>query len=433
MAVNFRLPSSRHLAKDLAIARNSVVTAYEMLVAEGYASANQGSGTFVLSARRVASERGRESLGAQNDAPTPARIRCDFSAGTPDISLFPLSVWHRLHNRATRSMSSNFATFGDPAGIAELRHAISGYISFTRAVASTANEIIVTSGAQQAFYVIAQSLVKPGKTIVAIEDPCYPPVRAAFAACGAKIVGVPVDRDGICVEKIPRAAEIICVTPSHQFPLGIVMSPERRQALLVFARRHGAYVIEDDYDCEFRYESRPLDALQTLAQDIVFYVGTFSKTLFPALRLGFTVVPQHLLQKLIEAKRLVDGFGPPVSQKTLADFILEGHLRRHIWRMQRVYSARRQTLLNGLEEHFGKRVDILTSSAGLHLAVRLHTKRRWKQVLSEALDIGIMLEHAAEYRFQCEAQDVYILAFGGMTEQKIKSGLAGFASIILDR
>ncbi|WP_329955905.1 PLP-dependent aminotransferase family protein [Cupriavidus necator] len=224
----------------------------------------------------------------------------------------------------------------------QLREAIASHVSFARAVACGADDVVVTSGAQQAFDLIARVLVTPGKTVVAVEDPGYPPLRHAFAAAGARLVPVPVDDEGMQVDQLPAGARVICVTPSHQFPLGATLSLARRRALLAFARRHGAVVVEDDYDGEFRHGGRPLDALQTLDQDqLVWYVGTFSRSLFPGLRLGYAVVPPWARDAVVAAGQYTDWHSALLAQDTLAAFMAEGHLARHIRKMRAAYTGRR--------------------------------------------------------------------------------------------
>jgi len=291
-----------------------------------------------------------------------------FALGIPDGALFPFALWRRLTTRALRTLAKSRASYGTPRGQAALREGIARHVSFARAVACAADDIVVTGGAQQAFDLLARILVTPGRTVVAIENPGYPPLRAALAAAGAKIAPVRVDAEGLVVERIPREARVVCVSPSHQFPLGCAMSARRRAALLDFAQARGAVVIEDDYDGEFRFGGRPLDALQTLDRgESVFYVGTFSKSLFPAIRLGYVVAPSWALNALIAAKREADWHSPIIEQETLAAFIGEGHMARHVRRMRGIYAARREALLAGLRA-FSRWIEPLPSVAGLHLS-----------------------------------------------------------------
>lgn len=381
-----KLPATRALAAAYGVSRNTVVAAYDLLLSEGYLVARRGSGTFVADVlprfRERSASRGngtgsdprinpywrqREPLPGDHPLLRVAP-RLDFHLGVPDAARFPFDIWRRLTARSLRTASRRPASYDDACGRPALREAIAKHVSFARAVACSPSDVIVTAGAQQAFDLLARVLVMPGRTVVAVENPGYPPLRAAFAAFGAKIAPVPVDGEGLMVERVPEDAGIICVTPSHQYPLGVVMSARRRAALLELAQKRRAIVIEDDYDAEFRYGDRPLDALQTLDRSSsVFYVGTFSKSLFPGIRLGFVVAPEWARRALGAAKQCADWHCCVLTQDTLAAFIEEGHLARHVRRMRSLYAARRAALLDGLRTHFSGWLDPVPSAAGLHL------------------------------------------------------------------
>ncbi|MBX6369488.1 MAG: PLP-dependent aminotransferase family protein [Rhodospirillales bacterium] len=409
-----RLPASRALAAALGVSRNTTVAAYDLLLSEGYLESRPGAGTYVATALpQKARRRTRGGSRAAVDPrlagiwreppallqPAPGGpYRFDFRLGHPDIRLFPFQVWRRLSARALRAASRAPAVYGEPEGRPALREAIARYVSFARAVASRPEDVVVTAGAQQAFDLIARILVVPGQTVVAVEDPGYTPLRLAFAAAGAKLAAVPVDGEGLIVDRLPANARVVCVTPSHQFPLGPAMSPRRRAALLDFARAHGVSVVEDDYDSEFRYAGRPLDALQTLDRaECVFYVGTFSKSLFPALRIGFVVPPPWARRALLAAKQLGDWHAPSLVQDTLADFIAEGHLARHIRKIRRIYGERRLSLLAALVRHCGGALEPIEGIAGLHLAARLRSPLRGSEVTMRAASVGIGLESLGRY------------------------------------
>ena len=379
-----RLPSTRRLASTYGLSRNTAVAAYDLLMSEGYVVARQGSGAFVASMLRRSVESKAPTGDPANEqrlaaywrtppitfVPAPVPLpRFDFTLGVPDGALFPFALWRRLASRALRSIAKTRATYSQSRGVAVLREGIARHVSFARAVACEADDVVVTSGAQQAFDLLARILVTPGRTLVAVENPCYPPMRAAFAAAGAKIAPVRVDAEGLVVERVPRDARIVCVTPSHQFPLGCAMSARRRAALLDFAQARGAVVIEDDYDGEFRFGGRPLDALQTLDRaERVFYIGTFSKSLFPAIRLGYIVTPSWARGALIAAKRNADWHCGIIEQETLAAFIGEGHMARHVRRMRSVYAERRDALLSALRRDFARWLEPIPNIAGLHLS-----------------------------------------------------------------
>jgi GntR family transcriptional regulator/MocR family aminotransferase len=293
-----------------------------------------------------------------------------------------------------------------------LRRAIAEHVGLTRAVACNAEDVVVTAGAQQAFDLIARTLVIPGETVVAVEDPGYPPMRVPFAWAGARIVPVRVDAEGRVVDEIPADARIVCVCPSHQFPLGMPMSPRRREALLSFARETGAAIVEDDYDGEFRYEGSPLDALRGAASsNHVFYVGSFSKCMFPAIRLGFLVAPGWALTALIAAKNSSDWHCPVPIQAAVAEFIRDGHLTRHIRRARRIYRDRREQLLVLLGQ-LRDTLSVVQSFYGMHLTAIAH-----KDVDCDALSFalsqrGIMIHSLSRYFLRAEGRNGFVFGYG---------------------
>lgn len=403
-----RLPATRELAEALDVSRNTVVAAYDLLLGEGYIEARRGAGNFVADlAMRRSDRRARSDASSSDhrlapywrnfaDLPEPMQaggFTYDFRLGIPDSRSFPYDIWRRLSARALRNLSKAAPLYDLAQGRLALRHAIAQHISFARAVSCEAEDVIVTSGAQQAFDLLARVLVTPGRTVVAVEDPGYPPLAAVFLAAGARAVGVPVDEEGLIVEQLPHDANVIYVTPSHQFPLGVVMSPRRRVALLEFARARNALVIEDDYDSEFRYSGRPLDALQTLDRDnTVCYVGTFSKCLFPTLRLGYAVAPPWLRTAFVNAKHQADWHADVLTQDTLAAFVAEGHLVRHVRHMRKVYAERRDVLLDALQRHGKGLLQVWASDAGLHLAAKLDDPVDARALLARAVANGINLD-----------------------------------------
>ncbi|WP_206862046.1 PLP-dependent aminotransferase family protein [Lysobacter changpingensis] len=376
------LPSTRRVANAYGIARNTVIAAYDLLVAEGYVITRAGAKTVVAEvASRPAARAPRLADGhlrarwqppawssavSSGDAWTPG-----FRLGVPDHREVPFDVWRRLLARAFHPRHGAAFGYQPPHGRPRLREAIAGHVSFARAVACRAEDVVVTSGARQAFDLLARLLVVPGRTVVAVEDPGYPTVGATMAAAGADVVPVPVDDEGLRVDALPREARIVYVTPSHQYPTGVAMSMARRRALLDFARERDALVIEDDYDGEFRYGARPLDALQTLDREgRVVYVGTFSKSLFQSLRMGYVVAPEWLRDAFAAAKERADTCGNVQVQDALAEFILEGHLARHVRRMRRVYAGRRTVLFEMLDGPLSRWFEAVPSEAGIHVAAR---------------------------------------------------------------
>ena len=386
LAAGAMLPATRQVAAGLGIARNTVVAAYDLLIAEGYVSPRQGAKAVVADVAARRDRRAPRTLAPgledarlnplwrtpflRPDPPRQLPERC-FRLGIPDHRHFPHDVWRRLSAQTLRAWSKTRFSYPPSEGIAELRHAIAQHVAFARAVACTGDDVVVTSGAQQAFDLLARLLVTPGETRVAVEEPGYPPIRAAFAAAGARLAPMPVDEEGLCVDRLPDDVRVVSVTPSHQSPTGVALSLRRRRALLDFARQRNALVIEDDYDGEFRYGARPLDALQTLDREgRVVYVGTFSKSLFPSLRMGYAVAPEWLRDALAAAKEGADTCGNAQVQDALADFILEGHLARHVRRMRRVYAGRREALFEMLDGPLSRWFSAIPSEAGIHVAAR---------------------------------------------------------------
>ena len=388
-----KLPPSRRSGAYFGVSRNTVNEVYSRLLSEGLVEASPGSGTYVSHHPPLADPAARPHAEPPPGAPLNPFWRRDsvraaqefwrlspaasgagtieFRPGVIDTKLFPFDLFRQLVARQLRRLegAGNYEVPLGRRGRFALRAAIATHIALTRAVLCQPDDVLVTAGAQQAFDLLARTLVTPGETVVAVEDPCYPPMRIAFAAAGAQIVPVPVDEEGMMVDAIPPEARIICVCPSHQFPLGVTLSKRRRLALEQEARRRGAVIIEDDYDGEFRYGGAALQALhRPETADLVFYVGTFSKCMFPALRLGFIVAPDWAQPTLTLVKSSLDWHCPTTLQDGLADFIAGGHLARHIRKMRQIYDERRLLLLERLERDFAPWLKALPSDYGIHVA-----------------------------------------------------------------
>jgi GntR family transcriptional regulator/MocR family aminotransferase len=436
-----QLPSTRSSASYFGVSRNTAAKIYQRLLDEGLAVARRGSGTYVAERTEppaLPASRQRPAptdllnpfwsrpevtaaIGFWRDPAEPPgapRTVADFRPALIDSRHFPFDVFRSASAGALRALERRPARFQSAQGNQgnrALREAICRHVAVTRAVVCQPGEVLVTSGAQQAFDLLARVLVKPGETVVALEDPGYPPMRVPFAAAGAKVVPVGVDDEGIRLDQIPPEARVIGVCPSHQFPLGMTMSPARRLALLELARRRGAVVIEDDYDGEFHHEGSPVTALRGLdAADVVFYVGTFSKSMLPALRLGFLVAPAWATRALVAAKNAADWHCPTPLQLSVAAFLSEGHLVRHVRRMRALYQRRRRALLRALEEQCSTRLIAIPSSYGLHVTAVATAPAPLEQVTQTLLGQHVRLHTLARYFVGPETRSGLVFGLGAV-------------------
>ncbi|HLS69627.1 MAG TPA: PLP-dependent aminotransferase family protein [Kiloniellales bacterium] len=443
-----RLPSSRVLAAELRCSRNTVVGAFEQLLAEGYLEGHVGSGTYVsrvlpdelLSARPIATQRPAEEaagpgLGrrgqrlAQLDPPgLPAR-RADapraFVPGMPETAFFPFPVWGRLVGRFWRVPPRELLRPGEPGGFRPLREAIAAYLRAVRALPVEPEQIFVTSGAQQALDLVARLLLDPGDEVW-IEDPGYAGLRGPLLAAGAEIVPLSVDAEGIDVSegvrKAPQA-RMAAVTPARQYPLGLPMSLARRLELLAWAQATEAWVVEDDYDSEYRYAGRPLAPLQSLDEGAgrVVYVGSLSKVLFPSIRLGYLVVPPSLVQPVTRARAVLEDYPALALQPALAAFIQEGHFAAHLRRMRALYQARQDALLEAAKRHLSGLLDLSGSEAGLHLLGRLKIEGLSDHAASKAAAAaGLLVSPLSAYYYQdppLGGTNAILLGFSAVPEE----------------
>jgi GntR family transcriptional regulator / MocR family aminotransferase len=436
-----RLPSTRGLAAELGISRTTTALAYQMLQLEGYIESRVGAGARVA---RVRVERQREDWsGSGAGAPTivspvesplagvapgahGARSAHTFSAGFPDVAHFPWETWARLVARHARRSLREVALGLSAAGYRPLREAIVAHIAVTRGVRCAADDVIITAGSQGALHLIAQALLAPGDRIW-MEDPGYLGARGAMQAAGVSTVPVPVDGEGLDVRAgidTTAGARLAVVTPSHQFPTGVTMSLERRMALLEWAATAHAWIVEDDYDSEYRYGGRPLEALQGLDHgQRVIYVGTFSKTLFPALRVGYLVAPAILRQRLLATRALIDTHRPALEQMALADFIGAGHYARHIRRMRELYRERRDTLIASLARELGGALDVSAPQAGLHVVAWLRAPVDFSRVAG--LDMGVEL--VSRYAERPLARDGLVLGYATAAPDELRAGVSRLA------
>jgi GntR family transcriptional regulator/MocR family aminotransferase len=435
------LPPTRELARQLGVSRTTVTVAYERLLSEGFTIARPGAGTFVAPARSSVPLRRAPRGGALQPRPQwmatgelPSRAAptaYDFAVGIPDARLFPLEKWRRAVARELQPGAAVLGSYSGPEGYPPLRAAIARHIGLARAVRANEDDVIVTSGAQQAFDLVARVLVAPGD-IVAVEEPGYPPVRALFESYGAKVVGIPVDADGLVVADIPARARLVYTTPSHQFPTGTRMSLERRRQLLAWAGACNGVIIEDDYDSEYRYGERSLDPLQSLDRaGRVLYVGTFSKTLLPGLRLGFVIAPESLQAALAAAKRLVDWHTETVTQAALARLIDDGSFTAHVRKAGRVYADRRERLLEAIDRELAPWVRVVPSVAGLHVFAEFvdGVPFTGDRVVDAALSEGVGIQSAEAFARSDARRAGLVVGFGTIESAHIATGIHRLAGV----
>ena len=430
-----RLPPTRELARSAAVSRSTVSTAYERLLGEGFLTARVGSGTYV-DGTAAGDRPARAATGGsvrprrlwqdlaplRPEAPAP---RYDLRAGTPDTTLFPLPSWRRLVTRELRAGTMAAADYADPAGHPALRAAVARWLGISRSIRTGAGHVLITNGAQQALDVIGRVLVEPGD-VVAVEEPGYPPARQLFRSQGATVVGVPVDGEGLVVGALPPNARIVYTTPSHQFPMGVPMSLARRHELLSWAARHDAAVIEDDYDSEFRFGKRPLEPLQSLdGGGRVIYVGTFSKTMLPSLRLGFLVAPATLHPALVLARQVTNLYGDTRTEAAMAAFIEEGMFARHLRTATRAYAERHALLLDALAGDLSRWLTPVVSAAGLHLSAHLHPDAgvAASTVAARAEQAGIGVQTLGHFCLDQPERDGLVIGYGAIPTDHLPAAL----------
>ncbi len=436
-----RIPSTRLLASELGVSRFPVLNAYAQLLAEGYLEGRVGAGTVVSSSlpdqlmssaatgvRSPASRYGPRPVARRSSyLPRPAKPPWlggwgPFGVGQVAVDQFPVRIWSNLIARRTRSLDAKSFHYGDQMGSVALREKIASYLRTARSLRCEAEQVMIVSGSQQALEISARVLFDPGSSVW-IEDPSYRLARDAFVLNGCHLVAVPVDEEGLDVAagiKRCRKARAAFVTPSHQFPLGVTMSASRRFQLLDWAQNTGSWITEDDYDSEYRYESLPIASLQGLdANARVIYIGTFSKVLFPSLRLGYVVMPSDLIERFLAIRRTMD-LGPPTFyQEVVADFIDEGHFARHIRRMRVLYGERRSALASSISTELGSTVEVLGGEAGMHLAVTLPNGSRDVEIAERAARQNLWIWPLSPSYLGKVSRPGFILGFGSTAVEEI--------------
>ncbi|MBP2292760.1 MocR-like pyridoxine biosynthesis transcription factor PdxR [Azospirillum rugosum] len=441
-----RMLATRVAAQEWAVSRNTVVTAYEQLLTEGYVTGRVGAGTYVATAlpdpppigsadgtggtRGVSLSRRGAALATPFHPCTPAKR--PFSLGIPDPEGFPFALWSKLLAQPWRVGGRSLAVSADPLGYPPLRAVIADYLRAMRAVRCEPEQVVILSGAQQALALMAQLLLDPGDPVW-MEDPGWPGTRSALAGAGARIVPVPVDGEGIDVAEGERRApdaRMALVTPSHQFPLGVTMSLRRRAALLDWAVARDAWIVEDDYDSEFRYAGPPLAALQGLDEaGRVLYIGSFSKVMFPTLRLGYLVVPPDLVDAVCAGRRHFDGGTSVVPQAALHRFIAEEHFASHLRAMRALYAERRDALLDALRRHIEPVTRIDGGEAGLHVVAHLDERHRDVEVAARAARLGLSCPPLSGYYAEPTAANGLVLGFAAHPAETLAAAVRGLAGV----
>jgi GntR family transcriptional regulator/MocR family aminotransferase len=437
-----RLPSSRALAAELGISRLPVVNAFDQLLHEGYLIGRVGSGTFVSEqipdelarpassglAIHVSPEQRGESKRLFRKQPEAFRV------SLPALDEFPHTLWARLVSKHARNVSMEMMAYGDPRGHYPLRYAIANYLRTARAVLCGASQVIVVSGSQMALQLCARVLVQAGDHVF-LEEPGYPGARAALSATGGKLIPIPLDAEGISVRALQacgkRTGGAVYVTPSHQYPLGTSMTAARRLELLQWAKATQSWILEDDYDSEYRYASRPLGALQGMdSASRVVYIGTFSKVLFPALRVGYLVVPSAMTGAFVRAREAMDIFSPTLYQAALAEFLEGGHFARHLRRMRGIYLERRNALIAGIEQVMGGMLELGNTDAGMHLTTFLPDQVDDRLLVQQAASAGVSAAPLSRCYLGKQARSGLILGFGGARPRQVRPALQKLEALI---
>ena len=442
-----RLPSTRDLAEQLGISRTVVLLAYDQLLAEGFAMGRGGSGTYVpaglartapKSEKRMAKLRlarfGAAAAAAVEDIDFERRksipIRYDFAYGRSDIETFPFEKWRRILLRHARQAPVRELDYGPAVGSLDLREAICAHLRRSRAVVCDPSEVIVVNGSQQALDLVARVLVERGDS-VAIEDPHYNGTREVLRAAGAQLLPVPVDRDGLNPARLPEHANMVFVTPSHQFPTGAILPLARRLALLEWARRKNSVIVENDHDGEFHYEGRPLESLQGLdSEGRIVYIGTFSRTVFAALRIGYLIVPKSLAPAFTAAKWLNDLHSATLEQQTLAEFITNGMYERHLRRLRRRNSARREALLEAIHEYLGNRVEVTGDGSGAHIVLWPAKRISEDAAIAKAASRGVGIYGISHCFLTRPSRTGLMLSYSRMNEEEIREGIRLLGEIL---
>jgi GntR family transcriptional regulator / MocR family aminotransferase len=439
-----RLPATRDLAEQLHVSRTVVLLSYDHLLAEGFVEGRRGSGTYVSAGLTTAHPNASKDsaklrlarFGVAAIAAGPKinvfrrqsiPLRYDFAYGRSAVQEFPFETWRRILLRRARKAPARTLDYGPSAGNLGLREAIVSHLRRSRAVTCDASQVIIVNGSQQALDLVVRVLMERGDR-AAIEDPHYQGAREILRVAGVRLHPVPVDNDGLDPSQLPKHARMALVTPSHQFPTGAVLPLARRLALLEWAKRVNAVVVEDDYDGEFRYEGQPVESLQSLdTEGRIVYIGTFSRTIFPALRIGYLIAPKSLIQALTIAKWLCDRHTATLEQETLAEFIATGAYERHLRRARRGNALRREALLDAIQKYLGDRVSVTGDRSGTHVVLWPCEREAEEDIIDRAASRGVGIYGIAQYFLKASSGAGLMLGYSRMKPEEIREGIRRLA------
>ena len=443
-----RIPATRTLAATLGLSRNTVKTAMDQLAAEGYVQTRLGSGVFVsmnnpeeffetaTTVTEPTEQRltlPRVAINANVIKPSAGYTPSNraFSVGVPDLSAFPFGLWRKIYASTLRTMNQRLMGYGDPRGLPELRSEISNYVRTSRGVRCTADQILITTGAQQSLDLIARMVITEGER-VALEDPGYRGARSTFLMAGAKLAPIPVTSSGLDVQKLAQLDNIklVYTTPAHQYPNAAAMPVNARLSLLHWAEKSKCWIIEDDYDSEFQYESRPIPSLQGLSEhNNVIYIGSFSKTLFPSLRLGYLIMPPNIVKDACGVKQSVYGAQPLLEQMVTATFIRDGHFHTHLKRMRGIYGRKSEALVKTLEHYLPSEIAILGGKSGMHLVVEIKEDVDDQKIVDDLRQAGFAAAPLSQH-YLSNPRKGLILGYGCASLEDIEEGVEALSALI---
>lgn len=428
-----RLPSSRELAQSLAISRNVVLEAYDQLAAEGYIEMREGAGTFAAQGAVFVQVEGHCSnksgiVGLRFEID---KGLIDFRTGVPDLKQFPIGKWGQLYKRICADLAAHKLDYYDPRGCYDLRWELCQYLHKTRGVVCNPDQMLITTGAAQGFSLSARVLLN-SKEHVVVEDPINKDIYKTLMQTGATVHPIAVDDSGMVTDELPAVSpKLIFTTPSHQFPMGGILPINRRITLINYARQSNGFILEDDYDSEFRFQGAPISSFQSLDPDRVIYIGTFSKILFPALRIGYLILPNALVPRFNEAKHLEDLHSPALEQLTLAQFLRDGLLDRHVALLKKQYQRRNAALKTALLLAFGDRIKIVGSQSGIHLVVEFwdicFNQAHYERLIAAGVRVSPIDEHVIQKGLYANR---IMLGYGNLTEEQIAEGVKRMKEVL---